>query len=287
MMKNGIAGVGILLFAAAALASMASARPASGQEVRRLFPPRSSFPDLLAGPRDPRTSITLLGVTENPNAFGSGAEAEVSIGSNLPILLLGDPGGSPLVAGIEGAVFARFGLQVLERELIASDWLFAVPVYWLRRSGWLRFRYFHTSSHLGDEYARRFEDSGINFSRDAAELMAFRRVTPDLGVYGGARYAYIVHPEESDPWVLRIGAEWRGDEGRRRTFKPFAASDIEWDQDAGHTPRIHLTGGIWLPEIQGGGTLRLSLGLLTGPSPMGQFNGGSTTQIGLGIMGVL
>ena len=86
---------------------------------------------------------------------------EVSIGTTLPILLLSDGLGSgPVVVSIEAAAFARFGLQVLERELIAADWIFAVPVVLHRDGGWFRFRYYHTSSHMGDEYARRFDDSG-------------------------------------------------------------------------------------------------------------------------------
>ena len=107
------------------------ALPAETQGQERSFPPRSLMPDLLAGPRDPRTSATLLGVPRNPNAHGPGVEGEVSIGFTLPVLLLSKAEAeNPVVLGIEAAVFARFGLQVLERELIATDWLFAVPVVW-------------------------------------------------------------------------------------------------------------------------------------------------------------
>jgi hypothetical protein len=115
----------------------------------------------------------MLGVTENPNAHGSGVEVEVSLGFTLPVLVLGEVAGGTVVGGLEAAVFGRFGLQVLERELTASDWIFATPVYWLGESGWLRFRYYHSSSHIGDEYARRFEDPGVNFVRDAAEVLAY------------------------------------------------------------------------------------------------------------------
>ncbi|MFH1765984.1 MAG: hypothetical protein ABIF09_17500, partial [Gemmatimonadota bacterium] len=106
---------------------------AGGQETRVLFPDRSLMPALLAGPRDPITSASLFIVGPNPNAYGRGVEVEVSIGTTLPILLLaGRPGEDQVVVGIEAAAFARFGLQLLERELIASDWVFAVPVLWKR-----------------------------------------------------------------------------------------------------------------------------------------------------------
>lgn len=257
---------------------------AEGQETRVLFPDRSLMPALLAGPRDPITSASLFFVGPNPNAFGRGIEVEVSIGTTLPVILLaGRPGDNPVVMGIEAAVFARFGLQVLERELIASDWVFAVPVLWKRNKGWFRLRYFHTSSHMGDEYARRFDDPGINFSRDAAEIFAFRALSPQWGVYGGLRYAYNVHPEESKRWVLRGGSQVEAEE-TGSSFRPFAAADLEWDQSAG-SPRIEMDAGVWLPKVGDRRALRLLLTLLSGPSPLGQFNGKATTQVGLSLQG--
>jgi hypothetical protein len=222
----------------------------------------------------------------NPNAHGRGVEAEVSIGATLPVVLLGgSPGKGRVVAGIEAGVFARFGLQVVERELIASDWVFAVPVIWSRERGWLRFRYYHTSSHMGDEYARRFQDPGINFSRDGAEILSFQSLSARLGAYGGVRYSYNVHPEESKRWVLRLGAQMEARETGGR-FRPFAAADLEWDQDAGGN-RIEVRAGTWLPEVGGRRALTLALIFLSGTSPLGQFNGQTTSQVGLTLKGNL
>lgn len=250
------------------------------------FPGRSSMPALLAGPRDPSTSATALFVSPNPDAFERGVEMEVSIGSTLPILLLaGNQAEDHLVFGIEAAVFARFGLQVLERELIASDWVLALPIIWNRNGGWSRFRYYHSSSHMGDEYVRRFEEPGVNFSRDAAEILSYHTLSERLGVYGAARFAYNVHPEESKRWVLRVGGELEAPETAGQ-FRPFVATDLEWDQDAGGT-RVELKAGAWLPRIDGRRTLSLALVCLTGPSPLGQFNGLHTTQVGLSLRGNL
>ena len=46
-------------------------------------------------------------------------------------------------------------------------------------------------------------------------------------------------------------------------------------------------GGTWLPEVGSRRTLMLALVALSGPSPLGQFNGLSTTQIGLTLRGRL
>jgi hypothetical protein len=217
--------------------------PARGQEVGSLFPPREVIPALLAGARDPKTSVGILYVGDNPNRHGKGIEAEVSIGMTLPILLLaGKPGENPLVVGIEGAAFARFGLQVLEPELVASDWLFGVPLVWHWNGGWLRFRYLHFGSQMGDEYVRCFQEHGVNLSRDAAEVLAFRELSETNGTYAGARYTYAVHPEESERWVLRTGGHLQAGEAGGWA-RPFLASDLEWDQDAGGA-RVDLRIGL-------------------------------------------
>jgi hypothetical protein len=244
------------------------------------------MPSLLGGPRDPTTAASALYVGSNPNDHGAGVEAEVALGATVPVFLLsGTPEERPVVVGLEAGVFARFGLQVLERELIATDWVFAVPIYWHRDWGWFRFRYYHSSSHMGDEYARRFEDPGINFSRDAAEILAFKVLGGGGGIYGGARYAYNVHPEESRRWVLRTGVQADAKE-TLGFLQPFLAGDVEWDQDADGA-RFEMTVGTWLPKVAGRRALRLGVVLLTGPSPLGQFNGRHTLHIGLTVRGTL
>jgi len=99
-----------------------------GQDSPRLFPDRALLPALFAGPRDPVAKGEFVFVTDNPNAFGDGVEVELSLGIALPILrLAGHSTSDAVVLGVEGAAFARFGLQVIEREMIATDWYLPYP----------------------------------------------------------------------------------------------------------------------------------------------------------------
>ncbi len=262
--------------------------PLAAQEADRVFfPDRALLPDLLAGPRDPVTKAELLLVTDNPNRFGDGVEAEVAVGVSLPVLQLRDsPGGDRVIVGAEAAAFARFGLQVVERELIATDWVFAVPLVWRRKENWLRLAYYHTSSHLGDEYSRRFEEEGVNFARDAVETLAYVRPASHLGAYGGARYAVNVHPEDSERWMLRGGAELR----RARSegpWQPYVAVDVQTEQDNSWEPRWHVQAGTWFANIRGRRAMRAAVGLLAGPSPLGQFQGLHTAQLSFSVQGNL
>jgi hypothetical protein len=169
---------------------------------------------------------------------------------------------------------------------VATDWIFAIPVIWHHERGWTRVRFYHTSSHMGDEYSRRFGDTGVDFSRDALEVLAFRQPQEVLGTWVGARYGYNVKPEDDKRWILRIGAqlEARPDAG---LFLPFLAADAELDQEAGMRPRVEVRVGAWLPRLGDRRAIRLSLVALNGPTPLGQFGFRSTTQIGLSLQGSL
>ena len=256
-----------------------------GQDSPRLFPDRALLPALFSGPRDPVAKAELVFVTDNPNAFGDGVEAELSLGIGLPMLrLAGHATSDAVVLGIEGAAFARFGLQLTEREMIATDWVFAVPLVWHRGHHWLRLRYYHTSSHLGDEYARHFDVEGMNFARDAVDALLFTQLFPIAGAYAGARWAYSVHPEDSGRWTLRAGMQLGHPEGTRALL-PYGTADVEIEDDTDWTPLVSLQAGVWLPEVGGRRALRFGVGLLTGPSPLGQFRSERTAQVTIGVSG--
>lgn len=270
------------LFAVAWLAVAPAA--ACAQALPWLFPDRDLVPDLLAGPRDPVNTGQLLQVTDGPTEFGDGFSADVAVAATLPVLCLaGSTNRDALVVAMEGAAFARFTPYTTILELVNTDWFFAVPIVWRRGSHWLRLRYVHTSSHLGDEYARRFGVEGINFSRDGAEVLGRAEPFPAVGLYAGARYDVNVHPEASKRWVARLGGELAPG-GFRVPWKPYLAADLQAEADNGWEPRLAVQAGLWLPPAAGGHDLRLAIQALTGPAPMGQFQGRHTTQLGIALL---
>jgi hypothetical protein len=240
------------------------------------------MPDLIAGARDPVLKGQLVYSAVDPSLFRPAFAGEVAFASTLPVLLLaGDPGaGNALVVGMEGAVFARFSFAVVQRELVNTDWIFAVPLVWHRGDHWLRLRYYHTSSHLGDEYAQRFEQAATPFSRDGGDLTAFVRPSHQLGVYGLVFLSANSHPVGSKGSHLRAGIELNAAERRPGSF--FAAADLRLDRSADWTPRLAAQAGLWLPPARGR-PLRLALDLFAGPSAMGQFHGTHATHLGLGL----
>lgn len=252
-----------------------------------LFPDRSLLPGLMAGPRDPVTTGQLVYDWENPTAFGPGPAGEVAISGTAAVArLAGSTPDDAVVVGLEGAAFARFSFRVITRELVNTDWLFALPLVWHRGEHWLRLRYFHTSSHLGDEYQKRFGPSSINFSRDGADVTAYvrpggawaRRL--GLGVYGLVFRSVNSHPEERGLWEARAGMEV--DPGGGALWHPFLTADVHAEEGTDWAPRVTVQIGIWLPRVQGR-PLRLALQGFTGPSPLGQFRSRDAGRVGLGV----
>ena len=268
--------------------ALALAVPASlpGQVPDWLFPDRSLLPTLMAGPRDPVTQGLRVYDWENPTAFGPTIAGEVAISGTAALARVAGGPDDALVVGLEGAAFARFSFKVVTRELVNTDWVFAVPIVWHRGDHWLRLRYYHTSSHLGDEYQRRFGPSSVNFARDGADLTAYvrpgaawaRRI--GLGAYGLAFFSMNSHPEAERLWELRGGIEL--DPGAGALWQPFLTADVHGEEGAGWEPRVTVHAGIWLPRVHGR-PARLALQLVTGPSPLGQFRQRDGGRVGVGL----
>jgi hypothetical protein len=246
-----------------------------------LLPPRSLMPDLLAGTRDPVVKGQLVYSPTDPTLYGPGFSGDVALAATLPVLLLaGEAGGDALVVGLEGAVFARFAFQVLERELVNTDWIVGVSVVWRRGAHWVRLRYYHTSSHLGDEYGQRFDVSPHNFSRDGVDATVYARASRTVAAYGIAFLSVNAHPVRSHGSHVRAGVEV--EPGGRSPGKPFLALDVHLETSAADAPRVASQAGVWLPSPSNR-PLRLALELVTGPVAMGQIHGVHATQLGLGL----
>jgi len=265
------------------LATMTVPQGITAQGVKRLFPSRDYQVRLLAAPRAPATGAKLVFNTDAPSEFGNTVDGEVALGVSVPIYLIS--GTSPkdgLVVGMQGAVFGRFTLTTITRDMISTDWIFAVPLTWHLGDNWLRFQYHHTSAHIGDEYIERFNAEIDDYSRDAADFTGFYQASPVLGLYGGGNYAFNVHPTGSRRLLLRAGAQAESTRSYG-ALSPYFAVDVEWEQNNEWEPRMNIQLGVRLPDIAGGRSLRLALEYLAGPSPQGQFRHESVRHFTLGF----
>lgn len=207
--------------------SVCMAAPIGAQSTSRLFPSRDPLPRLLAAPREPVIGAKFVWNNDSPNEYGAGFDGEVAFGTSFPIYLIaGDEVQNGLIVGVDAGVFGRFTLENNARELITTDWVFALP-FTLRRGGnWYQVRYHHISGHLGDEYSARFNAEAENYGRDAFEMTAYRQATPELGFYGGVNWSYNVHPDHAQRFITRVGAQFESRSGDGAVF-PYCAVDVQ------------------------------------------------------------
>ncbi len=272
-------------FVVAAAMLMGLSLPVSlaAQRNPRLFPSRSYLPRVLADPREPVALAKLIVVTQSATSFGSGLEGEAAIGTSIPVyVILGNSVRHSLVVGVEGAVFGRFRMEKAERDLVSTDWVFSVPFVLHRGDNWYRFGYHHTSAHLGDEFAERFNVARVNFGRDILSGLAHVQLLPGFAVYGGGGWAFNVDPDETKRFSVQSGFELE----RRRSsggLSPYGAVDVLMDQDRGWDPRLNIQVGLRMYELGPGRDLRLAAEVFNGPSPEGEFFDKRTTFLTLGV----
>ncbi len=246
------------------------------------FLPAGELPRLFLAPREPHMGIELIALGRSASAFGEGIEWEASFGHGIPFFRFwGDAPDQSLFMGIHAGVFGRFAFQTTKRDLISSDWLFAVPVYLVRGQHWIRLRYRHISSHLGDDYIARFEVDPEGYLRDAVGLLGYWQASPAVGLYGGGNYAFNVDPNVNRRLALEGGTEIYTRNAYPTPF--YGGVDVYVDQDSSFRPRVNTHVGASIVD-EGHRGIRFIMELLVGPSPQGEFRRGDVTLIAIGLV---
>jgi uncharacterized protein DUF1207 len=138
-------------------------RRAEAQE--RIFPAVRSFELPEASPRVHGFVGRLLSARRGDSRFGQEHEGEVVLGENFPLLTL--KGGShPLILGIGPQVYGRFSLTDPKSALISNDWVVGVNTTAVLQPWVLTLEVYHESSHLGDEYSKRFPGDRLDWTRE-------------------------------------------------------------------------------------------------------------------------
>jgi hypothetical protein len=194
--------------------------------------------------------------------------------------------------GISGGAIAQFDLLAPSSDLINTDFIGGLP-FTYRQGDWsAKFRWYHQSSHLGDEFILNNNTQRINLSFESLEGLASYDWNA-FRMYGGGEVVYRTEPN-FDPLLLHLGAEYR----HPKPFHLFTettggfwvgAMDVKMWQLDDFTPSISLKGGIQFTKE--GNTeesqriLRVLLEFYSGLAPNGQFfvMDQRTTGIGLGI----
>lgn len=250
----------------------------------RWFPNGTTFAPLIVAPREValRGSLVMANREGENDYGGTHAEAEVGIGYRTNVVRLRESSAEGLTIdlGLEVGVFSRFYLESIRRDLIHADYRVGAPFSFAYRDWEGRFTVLHISSHLGDDYLRRFELTTTRTSQDGFELIIARRVGASVRLYGGG----FSHFHVSGGIPKRggyAGFEWDPEPaGNGTAVWPFVATHMGAVKDQDD---LAATGAVGLAVRLGGVVMRWEVRGHTGPSPMGQRYENTESFIGIGL----
>ena len=244
---------------------------------------RDAFEPLLADPKEPAFFASYLW---DRSARLSSKLASVGLGQTIG--LVREPGWDLAIAA---GVFSQFNMQSATNDLINTDYLVGLPLTYHRGTWATRFRLYHQSSHLGDEYLLHTHAQRVDLTYEAVELLVSKAMA-GWRVYGGGEYLFVRSPADLAPGVLHGGLEYHQPEalmhfGRFATGRLVAGldgrsiEDRQWQVGWSFVTGLELADPAATPGS--GWRWRVLLKAYTGPSPYGEFYRDQVSSVGLGI----
>jgi hypothetical protein len=249
---------------------------------RRWLPDATAFAPLLADPLETGFRGSLVVAGGRGFYDGTHAEAEVAFGERVPLVRLRreTARGPAVTLAFETGVFSRFFLA-MPSDLINADFRVGVPVA-LRYGPWAaRAEVRHISSHLGDDFADRFDVPFDNVSYESVELLLARSIGA-VRLYGGGAYHYR-RSQSVEQGSVRAGLEYDALRTRPEARAwPFAAAALRAAVPQ-QTNRLAVTVAAGVGARVGGVQFRAELRAHAGATPLGQFRGRDELFAGLGL----
>jgi hypothetical protein len=251
----------------------ASAQPEPEPEPVRevlVFPRVSLFAPLAADPRWPRFAIGYLHYFGDSQFLNTGiAEA----GASIAIVQRDARRRGRWEVGVQGGIFSVFDFGAPSNDLVNADYLGGLTFSYALDSLVFSTRFFHQSSHLGDEYLLNNDIDRINLSFEELDLLVSYSPREWARVYGGAGAIVRVEPSNLDRWLLQLGAEFRPVTSKtKHRVQLLLAVDLESWQQHDWVPDASFIAGATLDPI-GESSYRVDflVRYYVGRSPNGQF----------------
>jgi hypothetical protein len=240
------------------------------------------FAPLIADPRWPHFSAVYQRFHEDSRL---GNAAAVSLGETFSLLRgpLGDSGAWEV--GLQAGVFSLFDLDAPSSDLVNTDYLVALPLAYRAGDFSALARYYHQSSHLGDEFLIDNRVERINLSYEAVDLRLAYQVAEWLRLYGGGGYIVRRDPEDLKPWSTQMGVELRSPKAFfGGTLRPLAALDVQYREQNDWHADVSVRAGVQFEKLSIlDRRVQVLLEYFNGYSPNGQFYREQIEYIGLGV----
>ncbi len=246
------------------------------------FPTGDLFQPIIADPKQPQFFASI-------NSFKSSGVrytmASVGFGETFGMYrFLGSLEENGLQFGVEGALFAQFNLNTPSYDLINADYTVGIPATYRRGNNSLRFRIYHQSSHLGDEFLKSVNPpERVNLSYEAISLI-YSREFRGWRVYGGGEYLLHKEPKDLKPLSAQWGIEYRVSKPLVWNGRPIAGVDMKSFDEHDWAVDTSVKAGLEFGNPNPGQRrLRLMADWYRGFDPRGQFYNNKVDYYGIEI----
>jgi hypothetical protein len=250
------------------------------------FPSGRLFEPLHADPRWPHFAATI-------RSYSSSGEGGVNTGfagdfGETLAIYRGGTASHKWDVGIQAGVFSLFDVEN-SKHLLNADYIVAALTSYRSGNISMFLRYFHQSSHLGDEFITFGRGTRTNVSYEMVDAKISYDVSDSIRLYGGVGTLVRKDPSDLGKWRTQYGIEMRGPSIISRRIRPVAYSDFQTVQQNGNGK------GQWLTNISVragfeyesfrilGRSIQLLAEYYSGRSPNGQFYTQRIETIGLGL----
>jgi len=248
----------------------------------KAFPSGDLFRPLLADPKQPQFFASIdrfksLGVQYTM--------AEAGFGETFGMYRwFGHREGDGLQLSVEASLVALFNMSTPSYSLINADYSIGIPLTFRSGNHSIRFRLYHQSSHLGDEYLLSANPPNrINLSFEAIELLYSFEWRGWRG-YAGGEYLINKDPADLKPGMAHWGIEYRGT--RPLLWKGRLVGGVDWKSYEEHAWATDTSVKVGLEfgrPNPGQRRLRLMAEWYRGYDPRGQFYMNRVEYYGLNI----
>ena len=246
------------------------------------FPTGNLFRPLLADPKQPQFFASIDRFKSSGKRY---IMASVGFGETFGMYrFFGSREGDGLQMSVEGALFAQFNMNTPSYDLVNADYTIGVPITYRYGDNSLRFRIYHQSSHLGDEFLQGLNPpERVNLSYEAIDLI-YSREWRGWRVYGGGEY--LVHKEPGDlkPMSAHWGIEYRGSKPLLWNGRPIAGLDMKSFEEHNWAINTSVKAGFEFGHPNPGQRrLRVMAEWYKGFDPRGQFYKNRVEYYGMGV----
>jgi hypothetical protein len=283
-------GIAVLLHGQSPEATACDA-PAEDRSRYTAMPRGDLFCALLADPKAIRSFASYQRSSSRRFAI---AVASVGIGDVVGLGRWNSSApGDGVQIGADASVFAQFDLRSASFDLLNADYLVGIPITARRGPLSARLRFYHQSSHLGDEFLLRpaTKPKRENLSFESADLLISVE-RGQLRAYAGAEYLAHRGPRSLAPVIVHGGAEFRQRRpllriGTVATIGLVAGIDAKATRDQAWSPAVSARIGFEFERPRDARSSGRRWSLLgewyDGPAPYGQFYRDGLRYYGIGV----